>query len=272
MGFPQNVQDRALVASGRCCCICHKFCGTKINLHHIIQQADGGDNSFDNCIPLCLDCHEDMDKPDPRHATGKRYSVSELKMHRDNWYASIKSGLVNAHGPVCEEDKTLFTKIRNIFTADVQGVIKNYDFRESFPSYLITALCDLHYLEESPENEFVDSELEMLRGTLFASANKFRRYLAEDTFAHRVGGYDHHVPNLWLFEKGYINPIHVLIHFQTMVWNTTSPKTTWIRSAGIATTQKQKGLTIVRMIYGTNTKNLFSKEEESCYGKNSAIT
>lgn len=208
MGFPQDVQDRALVASGRCCCICHKFCGTKINLHHIIQRADGGDDSFENCIPLCLNCHEDMGKPDPRHSTGKHYSVSELKMHRDNWYASIKSGFANAHAPVCEEDKELFNKIRSMFTPDVQGAIKNCDFRENFPSYLITTICDLCHLEENPENEFVDSELEMLRGTLFAAANKFRRYLAKDTFACMIGGKDFYVPRLWLLEKGDIKPAH----------------------------------------------------------------
>ena len=71
MGFSEKVQAEALAASGRCCCICHKFCGTKIALHHIKQKAYGGDDSFENCIPLCLDCHEDMGKADPNHVTGK---------------------------------------------------------------------------------------------------------------------------------------------------------------------------------------------------------
>ena len=39
MGFPQSVAEKALVACGRCCCICHVFCGTKIELHHINRKA-----------------------------------------------------------------------------------------------------------------------------------------------------------------------------------------------------------------------------------------
>lgn len=86
MSFSEKVQAEALAACGRCCCICHKFCGTKIALHHIKQKAYGGDDSFENCIPLCLDCHEDMGKADPKHVTGKHYTERELILHRDNWY------------------------------------------------------------------------------------------------------------------------------------------------------------------------------------------
>lgn len=100
MGFPQSVSEKALAASGRCCCICHKFCGIKIELHHIKQVADGGEDTFDNCIPLCFDCHADMGKADPKHNKGKRYTEKELKLHRDNWYKTnmrveIPSFIVN---------------------------------------------------------------------------------------------------------------------------------------------------------------------------------
>ena len=91
MGFSDKVQAEALAACERRCCICHNFCGTKMALHHIVQRADGGDDSFDNCIPLCLNCHEDMGKPDPRHVTGKHYSERELRLHRDNWYEKVKN-------------------------------------------------------------------------------------------------------------------------------------------------------------------------------------
>ena len=60
MGFPERVATEALVLCGRSCCICHKFCGTKIELHHIKQKAYGGDDTLDNCIPVCFDCHADM--------------------------------------------------------------------------------------------------------------------------------------------------------------------------------------------------------------------
>ena len=104
MGFSDEVQAEALVASGRSCCICHKFCGTKITLHHIKQKAYGGDDSFDNCIPLCLDCHEDMGKADPNHVTGKHYTEKELRLHRGKWYEFVRKN------PVVNSEKSEETK------------------------------------------------------------------------------------------------------------------------------------------------------------------
>src|SRR4051812_48340154 len=89
MGFPQNVADEALVSCGRHCCLCRKFCGLKIELHHIKPRADGGADTFENCIPLCFDCHGDMRSYDHKHPKGRKYSAVELKQHRDLWYKSV---------------------------------------------------------------------------------------------------------------------------------------------------------------------------------------
>lgn len=74
MSFSKEVVDAALVASGRCCCICHKFCGVRIETHHIRPVSKGGDDTFENCIPLCFEAHrvlvwvtgtcESLSKPD----------------------------------------------------------------------------------------------------------------------------------------------------------------------------------------------------------------
>ena len=60
MGFSQAVKAEALAACGRHCCICHKFCGTKIECHHIVHEAEGGPDTSENCMPVCFDCHADM--------------------------------------------------------------------------------------------------------------------------------------------------------------------------------------------------------------------
>ncbi len=93
MSFPKKVEERALVACGRHCCICHQFCGPHIELHHIHQHADGGEDTFENCIPLCFNCHADMGKRDSHHPKGKGYSERELIAHRDNWYSMYQKGL-----------------------------------------------------------------------------------------------------------------------------------------------------------------------------------
>ena len=81
--FSTTVTHNALVNCGRHCCLCGKFAGTKIELHHI-ERVD--DNSADNCIPLCYDCHSEVKSFNPKHPKGKPYTAKELKAHRDKCY------------------------------------------------------------------------------------------------------------------------------------------------------------------------------------------
>ena len=87
MGFPKSVAIEALVKCGRHCCICNEFAGLSIELHHIKQKADGGDDSFENCIPLCCNCHAIVKAYNPHHPGGKAFSQEELRAHRDKCYA-----------------------------------------------------------------------------------------------------------------------------------------------------------------------------------------
>lgn len=87
--WPPEVKAQALVASGRRCCICHKFCGTNIECHHIVVESDGGVSTLENCIPLCFDCHADVGHYNVRHPKGTKYSASELRGHRDTWFKTM---------------------------------------------------------------------------------------------------------------------------------------------------------------------------------------
>lgn len=91
MSFPPKIKTKALIACGRCCCLCKKFCGTNIEVHHIIPQAQGGDNSFENAIPLCFDCHAEVERYNPSHPKGNKYKPDELKKLRDEWYSQIEA-------------------------------------------------------------------------------------------------------------------------------------------------------------------------------------
>jgi len=55
--FNQKEVEHLLAKCHRRCCICHRFCGVKIETDHIIQPKDGGDNSIANAIPVCFECH-----------------------------------------------------------------------------------------------------------------------------------------------------------------------------------------------------------------------
>lgn len=91
MPFPEKVREAVLVRSHRRCCVCHEFAGRSVNVHHIIQEADGGENTIDNAICLCLPCHAEAGHFNSRHPLGTKYSPSELKAHRDQWWSYCES-------------------------------------------------------------------------------------------------------------------------------------------------------------------------------------
>jgi HNH endonuclease len=109
MPFSPVVAERLLVASHRHCCICHKPSGSKMQIHHIVAEADGGDDSFENGIPLCLDCHAEVGSYNPRHPVGRRLSPTELRKHRDQWFKLAARPPWQAHAPVAFEGQSLAT-------------------------------------------------------------------------------------------------------------------------------------------------------------------
>ena len=54
MAFDRNEVAGLLAACHRRCCICHRFCGVKIETDHIRPAVDGGDDSIANAIPVGL--------------------------------------------------------------------------------------------------------------------------------------------------------------------------------------------------------------------------
>lgn len=204
MSFPQSVAERALVASGRCCCICHKFCGTKMELHHIKQRAYGGEDTFENCIPLCFDCHADMGKADPKHPKGKHYSESELIQHRDSWYKKIEKGFQERSGIICDADKELFVRICQVFSGPSGEILRDEDLRGTHVRNSFETIYRLQYDFLDPFNEFIDSELEKLKGEL-------RGKMREFTWCHGMLTYPvgaemphHNATHLWLYDHEYI--------------------------------------------------------------------
>ena len=77
-----------LVKVHRRCCICHRFCGLKLELHHIV---DAQNNDIDNAIPLCFECHAEVALYNPKHPKGRKYTADELKQHRDQWVELCKT-------------------------------------------------------------------------------------------------------------------------------------------------------------------------------------
>lgn len=199
MSFPENVANEALVRSERCCCICHKFCGVKIELHHIVQKADGGEDTLENCIPLCFDCHSDMGKADPKHPKGKHYSEKELRMHRDNWYKKVESGFIASNtNAVYDEDIALFQKICALFTPNIRYWLSETDISKCHPHETFSELEVYLFQADDPHAEFIHPELEKKRGELVCAIDYFLSCHATNVYLETIGGKNVYATKLWL--------------------------------------------------------------------------
>lgn len=76
--FSDDIKLKAMITCGRRCCICHKFCGNNMEVHHIKAKADGGPDTFENAIPLCFDCHAMVRQYDPKHPKGIKFLKRNL--------------------------------------------------------------------------------------------------------------------------------------------------------------------------------------------------
>lgn len=92
MGFSKEIKEQVFVASARRCCVCKEFLGRNIEVHHIIPISNGGEDSFENAIPLCFDCHANAGHYNSKHPRGSKFSPEELRKHRDAWYKIVESG------------------------------------------------------------------------------------------------------------------------------------------------------------------------------------
>lgn len=201
MGFPSKVADSVLVKCQRCCCICHKFCGTKMELHHIKQAAYGGTDDEDNCIPLCLECHADVKSYNPKHPKGRQYTEKELKDHRDSWYKKVQSSSsYMTDENLIKLDIKVYEDIKELFDENVQYLLSQLNFAGDYftddhidPLYIFCNKCN------KPEFEFIDADLEGVKSSLRQSIDKLLFSLSINTFKN--GFKEFSVPSEWETEQ-----------------------------------------------------------------------
>ena len=75
MAFSESLKKKIRERAHFRCCICHTV---DVDIHHIVPQADGGENTEDNAAPLCPNCHGKYGA-NPK----KRKIIREM---RDHWY------------------------------------------------------------------------------------------------------------------------------------------------------------------------------------------
>lgn len=87
MAFPQTGATQLLAKCHRRCCICHRFCGFKMELDHIVPKADQGPDDIENAIAVCFECHAEIHAYNDQHPRGRKYRPEELRLHREQWLA-----------------------------------------------------------------------------------------------------------------------------------------------------------------------------------------
>lgn len=116
-GFNRDEVALLLVKCHRRCCICHRYCGTKIETDHIIPAAESQDHSIENAIPVCFDCHAEIHAYNPKHPRGRKFTPEELRLHKKQWLE------------ICETKPEIFLEAnRNVDIGPLQGLLDELDY------------------------------------------------------------------------------------------------------------------------------------------------
>lgn len=184
MGFPNKVEVQALTACKRHCCLCERHVKTKMELHHIKQKSKGGKDTFENCIPLCLECHAEVGFYNNEHPKGKKYSENELKKRRDDFYRRIEDGFMNIE-TLSEIDYEKFIS----FKADVIDILEEIidtDFAaEPFRFSLTDEVMEIVRKWRKRRNSFGDVKIESIKDESIHQLECLNRYF------HGINDYFH---------------------------------------------------------------------------------
>lgn len=120
VGFSRKKVDDLLVACKRCCCICHRFCCTKIETDHIVLSADRGPDDIENAIPVCFECHAEIHAYNDAHPRGRKFTPNELRKHKEQWLKTCR-----------EHPDILIAAHRDRDVGPLQALLDELDFNRS---------------------------------------------------------------------------------------------------------------------------------------------
>ena len=224
MSFLQEVKIKAMVACGRRCAICHKFCGNNMEVHHIKQEADGGSNDFENAIPLCFDCHAEVGQYNPRHPKGIKFTEAELRLHRDNWYNKFEEFPVAIDNPknpkFVDMDTATYFELEKCLPNSVLQFLSELDFGiGKYPFGYLRDIERFPNLSRYPQYEYLDTELECSKADLAGSIEAF--FSESLHYLHSDDGQWVMIPRDWKYinPDSYYHGVEVLNTASTDIWN-----------------------------------------------------
>jgi hypothetical protein len=123
-GFNRDQVDELLVACHRRCCVCHRYCGVKIETDHIVPTADDGSNDIENAIPVCFDCHAEIHSYNDKHPRGRKFRPEELRGHKEQWL------------DICRTRPEIFTEaVRKADVGPLHALIDELEYNGAVANY-----------------------------------------------------------------------------------------------------------------------------------------
>lgn len=117
MPFKRDEVSSLLVRCHRRCCICHRFCGVKIETDHIVPTEERGTDDIDNTISVCFECHAEIHSYNDKHPRGRKFLPDELRAHKEQWLR------------ICaERPDVLVGAVRDADVGPLQALIDELDF------------------------------------------------------------------------------------------------------------------------------------------------
>lgn len=128
MAFDKSEVSNLLAQCHRRCCVCHRFCGVKMELHHVEHKADGGGDDITNAIPLCFECHAEVNHYNDAHPRGRKFTGEELLIHKSQWLE------------VCSKHPSaLITAPRDVDVGPLEGMLLELEHNEAVVSQVVNA-------------------------------------------------------------------------------------------------------------------------------------
>jgi len=153
--FPQKDVDELLTACHRRCCICHRFCGVKIETDHIVPRDEGGQSTIDNAIAVCFECHAEIHSYNDRHPRGRKFRPEELLRHKEQWLET------------CRTRPDIFTaKFSTAEVGPLQALIDELEFNARVATHTTHDRLGCLFLEEQFRKAISTGSISTLRDEL----------------------------------------------------------------------------------------------------------
>jgi hypothetical protein len=191
--------------------------------HHIIPQAKGGEDSFENCIPLCFDCHAEVGHYSDDHPKGTKFTPDELRGHRDAWNAAQAAGhSPAAPGDYLELDKKLYRKLYDLLGGSGDMLhFRDHDYGNRYSRRHEKKLYEFLYQADLPETEFFDAQMASAFADLYSAIAAYKKQGGNRVWFEPND--EAGIPQEWLHggnpqEKRFWEAVEVMNKAATVVW------------------------------------------------------